>query len=104
MKRISLYILTNLAVMVVLGVILEITGADRFLAASGLNIPGLLVFSAIVGMAIPHFHQHLFVRHAGTPAEYDWMAGDRWPGAPRGDEPAVVELCGRLRRHIEAAH
>ncbi len=49
MKRVVLYILTNLAVMLVLGVILSITGADRYLAGSGLNIPGLLVFSAIVG-------------------------------------------------------
>jgi len=49
MKRVVLYILTNLAVMVVLGVILTLTGANRYLAGTGLNIPGLLVFSAIVG-------------------------------------------------------
>ena len=49
MKRVVLYILTNLAVMVVLSVILTITGANRYLAGSGLNVPGLLVFSAIVG-------------------------------------------------------
>ena len=49
MKRVVLYILTNLAVMVVLSVILTITGANRYLAGTGLNIPGLLVFSAIVG-------------------------------------------------------
>jgi heat shock protein HtpX len=49
MKRVVLYILTNLAVMVVLSVILSITGADRYLRGTGLNVPGLLVFSAIVG-------------------------------------------------------
>lgn len=49
MKRVVLYILTNLAVMVVLSVILTITGANRYLAGTGLNVPGLLVFSAIVG-------------------------------------------------------
>lgn len=58
------------------------------------------VFSAIVGSGIPHFHQHLFVRHAGTPAEYDWMAGDRWPEAPRGDQAAVEDLCGRLAGYL----
>ena len=25
------------------------------------------VFTMVVGMGIAHFHQHLFVRHAGTP-------------------------------------
>ena len=59
------------------------------------------VFSAIVGMGIPHFHQHLFVRHAGTPAEHDWMAGDQWPDAPRGATPAVVALCSRLRPYLD---
>ncbi len=59
------------------------------------------VFSAIVGMGIAHFHQHVFVRHAGTPAEYDWMAGDQWPEAPRATTPAVVELCSRLRPYLE---
>jgi len=49
MKRIVLYILTNLAVMVVLSVVLMLTGANRFLSASGLNVPGLLLFSAVVG-------------------------------------------------------
>jgi len=49
MKRVVLYILTNLAVMVVLSVILTITWANRYLAAGGLNPAGLLVFSAIVG-------------------------------------------------------
>src|SRR5829696_6971918 len=34
------------------------------------------VFSAVIGTGVPHFHQHVFVRHAGTPAQYDWHAGD----------------------------
>lgn len=60
------------------------------------------VFSAIIGMGIPHFHQHLFVRHAGTPARYDWMAGDQWPDAPRGSTADVVDLCLRLRPYLTA--
>jgi diadenosine tetraphosphate (Ap4A) HIT family hydrolase len=58
------------------------------------------VFSLIAGMGIAHFHQHLFVRHAGTPAEYGFMAGDEWPAAPRGATPEVVDLCSRLRPYI----
>ena len=49
MKRIILFILTNLAVMVVLSITLSLLGVNRFLAAEGLNIGMLLVFSLIVG-------------------------------------------------------
>jgi ATP adenylyltransferase len=72
------------------------------LAARGLRteLGADFVFSAIVGMGVPHFHQHLFVRHAGTPAEYGWMAGHDWPDAPRGTTEAVTDLCDRLRAHL----
>jgi len=59
------------------------------------------VFSAVVGMGIAHFHQHLFVRHADTPAKYGWMAGDQWPDAPRGTAPMIVGLCNRLRTYLD---
>ncbi len=49
MKRIVLFIVTNLAVMVVLSITLSILGVNRFLAANGLNLGMLLVFSVIVG-------------------------------------------------------
>jgi heat shock protein HtpX len=49
MKRIALFLATNLAVGVVLTVVLSLLGADRFLAGTGLNVPMLAVFSVIVG-------------------------------------------------------
>jgi len=49
MKRIALFLLTNLAVGLVLTVVLSLLGADRFLAGSGLNVPMLAVFSVVVG-------------------------------------------------------
>jgi len=49
MKRIVLFVLTNLAVMLVLSATLRIFGVDRFLTANGLNITQLLIFSVIVG-------------------------------------------------------
>src|SRR5688572_31847238 len=49
MKRIVLFLATNIAVMLVLSVVLNLLGADRYLAAEGLNIPTLLVFSLVVG-------------------------------------------------------
>jgi heat shock protein HtpX len=49
MKRIFLFLITNLAIMLVLSVTLSVLGVDRFLSANGLNIGMLLVFSLIVG-------------------------------------------------------
>lgn len=49
MKRIVLFLLTNLAVMLVLSVIVRLFGLDRFLTANGLNLPALLMFSAVIG-------------------------------------------------------
>ncbi len=49
MKRIILFVVTNLAVMLVLSATLRIFGVDRFLMANGLNISQLLIFSVVVG-------------------------------------------------------
>ena len=49
MKRIALFLGTNLAILIVLGIILNITGANRFITAEGLDIQTLLFFSAIIG-------------------------------------------------------
>lgn len=50
MKRIFLFLLTNIAVMLVLSVVASVFGVDRFLTAEGLNLQALLIFSAIFGM------------------------------------------------------
>jgi heat shock protein HtpX len=49
MKRIALFLMTNIAVMLVLSVIASVLGADRYLTENGLNLQQLLVFSAIFG-------------------------------------------------------
>lgn len=49
MKRIVLFVLTNLAVVVVLGVVASLLGVNRYLTANGLNLGALLVFAAIMG-------------------------------------------------------
>ncbi|MFK0248605.1 HIT family protein [Amycolatopsis azurea] len=51
------------------------------------------VFSAIAGRSVAHFHQHVFARHRGTPAEIGWMDGLSWSGAPVMD---IDALCSRL--------
>jgi heat shock protein HtpX len=49
MKRIVLFLITNLAVMVVLSITLSILGVNRWLTANGLNFGMLLAFSLVIG-------------------------------------------------------
>jgi heat shock protein HtpX len=49
MKRIVLFVLTNLAVMVVLGITASLLGVNRFLTSNGLNLGMLLGFSLLMG-------------------------------------------------------
>jgi heat shock protein HtpX len=49
MKRILLFVLTNLAVMAVLLITTRLLGVDRFLTANGLNLTALAGFSLIMG-------------------------------------------------------
>ncbi len=49
MKRILLFVLTNLAVVVVLGIVANVLGLNRFLTANGLNLTALLGFALVMG-------------------------------------------------------
>ena len=49
MKRIALFIVTNLAVVLVLGIVSRLLGVDRFLTANGLNLGALLGFALVMG-------------------------------------------------------
>lgn len=49
MKRIVLFLITNIAVMAVLSIVLSITGANQYLTAEGIDYKQLLFFSGIVG-------------------------------------------------------
>jgi heat shock protein HtpX len=49
MKRILLFVVTNLAVMLVLGIAASLLGVNRFLTANGLNLGLLLGFAAVMG-------------------------------------------------------
>lgn len=49
MKRIALFVLTNLLVVVVLGVVASVLGLNRFLTANGLDLTALLGFALIMG-------------------------------------------------------
>ena len=49
MKRILLFVVTNLAVMLVLGIAASLLGVNRFLTPNGLNLGSLLGFAALMG-------------------------------------------------------
>ncbi|TFZ05265.1 protease HtpX [Ramlibacter henchirensis] len=49
MKRIVLFLATNLAVVVVLGIVASLLGVNRYLTANGLNLGALLGFAFVMG-------------------------------------------------------
>ena len=49
MKRVFLFLVTNLAVLFVLSIVARLLGVDRFLTPNGLNLGSLLAFCAVFG-------------------------------------------------------
>src|SRR5690606_16001811 len=50
MKRVFLFLATNLAVIVVLGIVLRLLGVDHWMTQQGINYQALLIFAAVFGM------------------------------------------------------
>lgn len=51
MKRIVLFLATNLAIVLVLSIVARVTGLDQWLAVRGSSLSGLLLFAAFFGFA-----------------------------------------------------
>ncbi len=49
MKRVLLFLVTNIAVMLVLGLVTSLLGVNKFLTANGLNLGMLLAFAGVIG-------------------------------------------------------
>ncbi|RUM48542.1 MAG: protease HtpX [Marinomonas sp.] len=49
MMRILLFLLTNIAVLVVASIVLSVLGVERYISSSGLNLTSLLIFCAVFG-------------------------------------------------------
>ncbi len=49
MKRIVLFLATNLAIVLVLSVTMRVLGVEPYLTANGLNLTSLLIFAAVMG-------------------------------------------------------
>lgn len=95
MKRILLFVMTNLAVVVVLGIVTSLLGVNRFLTANGLNLGQLLAFAAVIG-----FGGAIISLLISKPVA-KWSSGVQVIDQPRNaDEAWIVET---VRRFAEKA-
>jgi len=91
MKRILLFVLTNLAVMVVLGVVASLLGVNRFLTSNGLDLSALLGFSLIMGFG------GAFISLLMSKPLAKWSTGARVINQPANqDEAWLVSVVQRL--------
>ncbi|HEY5862082.1 MAG TPA: protease HtpX [Casimicrobiaceae bacterium] len=91
MKRIVLFLATNLAVVLVLSVVLKVFGLDRVVQAEGINVGGLLAFSFVVG-----FTGAIISLLLSKPMA-KWSTGAHVIDQPRDDAEAwLVETVRRL--------
>jgi len=51
MKRIVLFVVTNIAVLLVLTIVMQVLGIGQYLTQQGIDYQALLVFSAVIGFA-----------------------------------------------------
>ncbi len=91
MKRIFLFILTNIAVVAVLGIVASLLGVNRFLTANGLNLTALLGFALVMG-----FGGAIISLLISKPVA-KWSAGVRVIDQPQNaDEAWIVETVRKL--------
>ena len=91
MKRIVLFVLTNVAIVAVLGIVSSLFGFNRFLTANGLNLSALLGFALVMG-----FGGALISLLISKPVA-KWSAGVRIIEQPQtADEAWIVETVRRF--------
>src|SRR5512135_240409 len=95
MKRIFLFLVTNLAVVLVLSVVLKVLGLDQALAGQGLQYGQLLIYSAVVGFV------GAFVSLLMSKPMAKWSTGAHVIETPAND--AEVWLVETVRKLATAA-
>ena len=91
MKRIILFVMTNLAVVVVLGIVASLLGVNRYLTPQGLNLGMLLAFAAVIG-----FGGAIISLLISKPVA-KWSSGVRVINEPQNaDEAWIVETVKKL--------
>jgi heat shock protein HtpX len=91
MKRIFLFILTNVLVVTVLGIVASLLGVNRYLTANGLNLGALLGFALVMG-----FGGAIISLLISKPMA-KWSSGVRVIEQPQNaDEAWIVDTVRRL--------
>ena len=91
MKRIILFVMTNLAVVVVLGIVASLLGVNKFLTPNGLDLGMLLGFALVIG-----FGGAIISLLISKPVA-KWSAGVRLINEPQNaDEAWIVETVRKL--------
>ena len=91
MKRVFLFLLTNIAVMLVLSVSARILGIDRFLTSHGMDMGMLLAFAALIGFG------GSFISLMMSKTMAKWSTGAQVIENPRNQEEAwLMDTVGRL--------
>jgi heat shock protein HtpX len=91
MKRIILFVATNLAIVLVLGIVANLLGVNRFLTANGLNLGALLGFALIMGFG------GAFISLLLSKPIAKWSAGVQLISQPRNaDEAWIVDTVRRF--------
>jgi heat shock protein HtpX len=91
MKRIILFVLTNMAVVLVLGVVANLLGVNRYISANGLNLSALLGFALLMGFG------GAFISLLISKPVAKWSCGVRLIEQPQSaDEAWIVETVRKM--------
>jgi heat shock protein HtpX len=98
MKRIFLFLATNLAIMLVLGVVASATGLNRFIGANGLDLGALLGYALIFGFG------GAFISLAMSKMIAKWSTGAQVITTPRNStEMWLLDSVARLAKKANIA-
>ena len=98
MKRLILFVATNLAVLVVLSIVLKIFGLDRALAAQGYAYGQLLVYSLVVGFT------GALISLLMSKSIAKWTTGAQVIDTPRNEAEAwLVDTVRKLATQVQIA-
>ena len=96
MKRIVLFVLTNLAIVLVLGVVSSLLGVDKFLTAKGLNLGALLGFALLMGFG------GSFISLLISKPIAKWSAGVQLIGQPQSaDEQWLLDTVRKFANQAQ---
>lgn len=95
MKRVVLFLGTNLAVILLLSAVINVLGLNTWLSAEGISLPGLLAFSAVIGFG------GSFISLALSKTIAKWSTGAQIINGSEG--PTQAWLVATTRRLSEKA-